>query len=140
VSQLSLMIPGIDEIDAAASRLIEFAGEARVFLFRGEMGAGKTTLIKALCRKLGSSDDFSSPTFSIVNEYESAQGKIFHFDLFRLKHAGELLDIGIDEYLNSGSYCFFEWPELVQDLVVPPYLRIDITVEGESRLVHVVKR
>jgi tRNA threonylcarbamoyladenosine biosynthesis protein TsaE len=127
-------------VGAAAAQLIEFAGEARVFLFRGEMGTGKTTLIKALCRFLGSEDNFSSPTFSIVNEYESRQGKIFHFDLFRVKHEGELLDIGIDEYLNSGSYCFFEWPDLVQDMVAPPYVRVDISLEGETRVVHAVKR
>ncbi len=128
------------DLQGAARQLLDFAGEVRIFLFRGEMGAGKTTLIKALCAELGSSDNFSSPTYGIVNEYSSTTGLIFHFDLFRLKHVGELLDIGIDEYLNSGSYCFFEWPELVQDLVTPPYLRVDILAEGEGRHVHAVKR
>lgn len=104
------------------------------------MGAGKTTLIKSFCRALGSGDHFSSPTFAIVNEYGSDQGTIFHFDLFRVKHAGELLDIGIDEYLNSGSYCFFEWPELVQDMVEPPYVRVEITVNGEERVLHAFSR
>ena len=140
MSQLTITVHSTEELPAAASKLLGFAGEVRVMLFRGEMGAGKTTLIKALCRELGSSDNLSSPTFSIVNEYDAPGGRIFHFDLFRLKNAGELLDIGIDEYLNSGSYCFFEWPELVQDMVEPPYVRVDITLAGEQRHIHAVKR
>ena len=128
------------QLPDAARQIISLAGEARILLFRGEMGAGKTTLIKELCRQLGSTDNFSSPTFSIVNEYDSPGGKLFHFDLFRLKNAGELLDIGIDEYLNSGSWCFFEWPDLVQDLVQPPYIRIDLSGSGDERNIHAVKR
>lgn len=140
MSQITITVPDLAQLPDAASRLAAFFGEARIVLFRGEMGTGKTTLIKEICRVLGSEDHFSSPTFSIVNEYDSPAGKIFHFDLFRVKHAGELLDIGIDEYLTSGSYCFFEWPELVQDMVSPPYVRVDITVTGESRHIHAVKR
>jgi tRNA threonylcarbamoyladenosine biosynthesis protein TsaE len=140
VSQCRITIASPEKLAAAAKELLDFAGEVKVFLFRGEMGSGKTTLIKEMCRTLGTSDSMSSPTFSIVNEYDSPRGKIFHFDLFRVKHAGELLDIGIDEYLNSGSYCFFEWPELVQDMVQPPYIRVDFSMEGEIRVLHVVMR
>lgn len=141
MSSLNLTIPDVSALKKVAGELLHFAGDTRVWLFRGEMGSGKTTLIKALCTELGSADDMSSPTFSIVNEYVYPQGRIFHFDLFRVKHIGELLDIGIDEYLASGSYCFFEWPELVQDLVEPPYLRINILANPDgTRSVHALKR
>ena len=140
MSRLNIEINDPSRLPAAARELLDFAGDAKVMLFSGEMGVGKTTFIKALCRALGSEDQFSSPTFAIVNEYDSPGGKIFHFDLYRLKNAGELLDIGIDEYLNSGSYCFFEWPDLVQDMVQPPYVRIEMSVEGERRALHAERR
>ena len=140
MSQISITVSSMTQLPDAARQIISLAGEARILVFRGEMGAGKTTLIKELCRQLGSTDNFSSPTFSIVNEYDSPGGKLFHFDLFRLKNAAELLDIGIDEYLNSGSWCFFEWPDLGQDRVQPPYIRIDLSGSVDERNIHASTR
>lgn len=120
------------ELPGVATALLEAAGDQRIFLFDAQMGAGKTTFIKALCRSLGSTDSFSSPTYSIVNEYNCPGGKIFHFDLYRLKDLGELMDLGIEDYIDSGHYCFFEWPELVKELV-SDYLLVEIKVNGNIR-------
>ncbi len=88
-----------------------------VWLFTGEMGAGKTTLIKAVCTALGVSGTMSSPTFSIVNEYEGATGSIYHFDFYRIRNEAEAYDIGIDEYFYSSRPCFVEWPEKIPSLI-----------------------
>lgn len=103
---------------AAARELLAFGGKERVFLFTAPMGAGKTTFIKALCGELGVQGTMSSPTYSVVNEYHTAGGgKIYHFDLYRLRSEVELLDIGFEEYLESGYYLFIEWPELALPLI-----------------------
>ena len=128
---------GLEALPAVAAELLKRA-DNRIFLFEAPMGAGKTTLIKELCRQLGSKDHFSSPTFSIVNEYSYPGGRIFHFDLYRLKDETELFDIGIEEYLASGDYCFFEWPAMVESLVHPPYVRVEMQVQDEER--HIVAR
>lgn len=104
-----------EDLPAVATALIELAGDRKVWLFEGEMGAGKTTLIKVLCKQLGVEAEMSSPTFSIVNEYRRENGqKIFHFDLYRLKQSRELADIGFDDYVYSGHYCLIEWPHQVE--------------------------
>jgi tRNA threonylcarbamoyladenosine biosynthesis protein TsaE len=100
------------------------------------MGAGKTTLIKAICTALGSKNSMSSPSFSIVNEYESPAGRLFHFDLYRIKNPEELLDIGIEEYLDSGHYCFFEWPEMVLPFVENPVIKLKISVADNIRYIR----
>jgi tRNA threonylcarbamoyladenosine biosynthesis protein TsaE len=109
----------LDEIGGAAVDIIRHASGKKVWLFYGEMGAGKTTLIKAICRALGASGDFSSPTYSLVNEYILAgtTEKIFHLDLYRLKTIDEAIDIGIEDYMLDGDYCFIEWPELILPLL-----------------------
>jgi tRNA threonylcarbamoyladenosine biosynthesis protein TsaE len=108
----------LDQIDTAAAQIIGAAGDRRVWLFDAQMGAGKTTLIKAISQALGAEGDFSSPTYSLANEYEiSGGGKIFHLDLYRLRSLEEALDIGIEDYLLGGSYCFVEWPELIMPLL-----------------------
>jgi tRNA threonylcarbamoyladenosine biosynthesis protein TsaE len=119
----------ITDIDAAASQVIAHAGDHKVWLFIGEMGAGKTTLIKAISHALGGEGDFSSPTYALVNEYPiaDAKGKIFHMDLYRLRSVGEALDIGIEDYLLGGDYCLIEWPQLIM-----PLLR-----EGEYITIHI---
>jgi len=104
-----------EELEAIAQQLLTLAGNRKVWLFEGEMGAGKTTLIKVLCQQLGVVAGMSSPTFSIVNEYATGgKEKVFHFDLYRLKKNVELADIGFDDYLYSGQYCFIEWPNQVE--------------------------
>lgn len=122
-----------EELPEIAKNLLRYAGNCKVFLFEAQMGSGKTTFIKQLCKTLGSTDNFSSPTFSIVNEYSSPSGKLYHFDLYRIKHIEELYDLGIEEYLDSGAYCFVEWPELLQDMVRVPAIKVSITTVENSR-------
>ena len=131
---LELNITSISDLPMAAKSLLEFAGKINVFLFEASMGAGKTTLIKELCKQLGSHDDFSSPTYAIVNEYLAPKGKIFHFDLFRLKDQNELVEIGVDDYLKSKQYCFVEWPELMLDFIDEAALHIEIVQKDQERL------
>lgn len=138
-SVIEIPVDNLNELPGLSKLLVDFAGEARHFLLYGPMGAGKTTFIKELCLVLGSSDNFGSPTYSIVNEYKAGSGKIYHFDLFRLKTAEELMDIGIEEYLSSGNYCFFEWPEKVESLVDKGHLRIDIEPDGNNRYIRITK-
>jgi tRNA threonylcarbamoyladenosine biosynthesis protein TsaE len=127
----------LDQIDWAAQKVLA-ANPEKVILFNGEMGAGKTTLIKALCRTLGISDVTSSPTFSLVNEYVSGNGEtVYHFDVYRLKHETEALDMGIEEYLYSGHYCFIEWAEKIPNLIPENHAVVSLSVlpGGNRKLV-----
>src|SRR5690242_8888647 len=99
----------LTEISAIPQKLIHNSGDERIFLFYGDMGAGKTTFIKSLCEYLGVDEPATSPTFSIVNEYQGRDSKIYHFDFYRLKKQDEALDMGYEEYFYSGHYCFIEW-------------------------------
>ena len=121
-----------DQLPAIAAEIVSFASNIRIFLFYGDMGAGKTTLIKALCGQLGSTDNIASPTFAIVNEYQATKGNIYHFDFYRLKNQMEALDIGFEEYLYSGNYCFIEWPEKVPELLPESYISINIQVVSDG--------
>jgi tRNA threonylcarbamoyladenosine biosynthesis protein TsaE len=103
------------------------------------MGAGKTTIIKAICRILGASDLVSSPTFTLVNEYKTAAGEsLYHIDFYRIKKKDEAYDFGIEEYFSSGAYCFLEWPEMVEDILPADTVRISISVgEHEQRILNI---
>jgi tRNA threonylcarbamoyladenosine biosynthesis protein TsaE len=103
----------LDELESLSVELKDAILESKVLLLYGEMGAGKTTFIKALCKVLACKDNVSSPTYSIVNEYIIPNYKIYHFDLFRLKSTKEVLDIGFEDYLNQNAICVIEWPELI---------------------------
>jgi tRNA threonylcarbamoyladenosine biosynthesis protein TsaE len=127
-----ITIPSIAELPAAAAAIINYAENYKIFLFYGDMGAGKTTLIKWLCAGLGSSDAVTSPTFSIVNEYVGGADKIYHFDFYRLKNQAEALDMGYEEYFYSGSYCFVEWPEKIPDLLPRQCISINIQVASDN--------
>jgi tRNA threonylcarbamoyladenosine biosynthesis protein TsaE len=120
----------------AAKQLLEFAGNLKVFAFNGEMGSGKTTFIKELSKILGSKDSFSSPTYAIVNEYHSPKEKIYHFDLYRLKSIEEILDLGFDDYLYSGNYCFIEWPAIAEPLLNMTYMTVIIYVNNKKRYIR----
>lgn len=120
------------QLPEAAAFILEQAGTAKVMLFDGEMGSGKTTLIKAICAKLGSTSHFSSPTYALVNEYNSPSGKLYHFDLYRLKSMEELYDLGIEQYLDSGSFCFVEWPEFIKPVLEEEHLRVNIQVRTDG--------
>lgn len=132
MSGINLTVNSTNDLPTAAQTILSFAGDEKIFLFYGQMGAGKTTLINALCRKLGVTENTSSPTFSIVNEYRAPKSNIFHFDFYRLKTQTEAMDIGFEEYLDSGKFCFIEWPEKIPDLLPANYLRISLTVTGEQ--------
>ena len=127
-----LTASSVSDLQQIATQIIDFAGNTRIFLFYGDMGAGKTTLIKSLCDVLESDDNITSPTFAIVNEYVAKQGKIYHFDFYRLKNQTEALDLGSDEYFYSGDYCFIEWPEKIPDLLPAHYNRIIIKVQADN--------
>ncbi len=122
----------ISEIHRAVESIKPYLDEYKVVLFNGPMGAGKTTLISALCRSLGSTDDLSSPTFSIVNEYDSKAGTIYHFDFYRINSIEEAFDFGVEEYLYSDKLCFLEWSEKIQELLPTKYLMVNIEIISES--------
>lgn len=135
----STMIPmytvsfSIEQLGEVAAGLLEAFPEQRFFAFFGEMGVGKTTLIKALCDCLGVSDNVCSPTFAIVNQYRAGNGSpVFHFDFYRLKNLDEAFDIGYEEYFYSGEYCFTEWTEKIEPLLPDQYVRVEI-VEDEGQ-------
>ncbi|MES2681021.1 MAG: tRNA (adenosine(37)-N6)-threonylcarbamoyltransferase complex ATPase subunit type 1 TsaE [Bacteroidota bacterium] len=136
---LELPLNHLNELPDLAKFILTFAGSTRHFLFDAPMGAGKTTLIKEFCKSLGSEDNFSSPSYAIVNEYAGKEGKVFHFDLYRLKSSTELLDLGIEDYLNSGSYCFFEWPEHVRQFIDRDYVKIEIEMNENYRYLRATK-
>ena len=121
---------GLEEINRAAHEIIAHAAGIKVWLFEGEMGAGKTTMIKEICRIMRVKDNVSSPTFSLVNEYLTDEGKtLYHFDFYRIKNQQEAMDIGVEEYFYSGDLCLVEWPSLIPDLFPDEYLRIDISID-----------
>ena len=130
------------EFIAAFSDIFSNGDAMKCFAFYAPMGAGKTTFIKAICEELGSDDVITSPTFAIVNEYgigkAGGQGSsIFHFDLYRIKKAEELFDIGADDYFYSGSPCFIEWPEMAEDALPDETVKITITPQPDgSRVVE----
>lgn len=131
---MTLSFHQLDELDAVAHRLLAEGRSRTVWLFEGDMGVGKTTLIKALCRALGVVSMVQSPTFSIVNEYVTHEGKpVYHFDCYRLRNETEALDIGIEEYFDSGNYCFIEWPERISLLWPALYYLIRLTIGPDDR-------
>ncbi|MBQ7822730.1 MAG: tRNA (adenosine(37)-N6)-threonylcarbamoyltransferase complex ATPase subunit type 1 TsaE [Bacteroidaceae bacterium] len=121
-------ITGLSRINDAAKQFIEKMDDNTVFAFRGDMGAGKTTFIKAICEQLGVEDVINSPTFAIVNEYRSGSGElIYHFDFYRINKPEEAYDFGYEDYFYSGALCFIEWPEKVEDLLPPD--SVDVFIE-----------
>ncbi|GIV42138.1 MAG: tRNA (adenosine(37)-N6)-threonylcarbamoyltransferase complex ATPase subunit type 1 TsaE [Vicingaceae bacterium] len=104
------------QLSEVARNILAAFPHQRIFLFFGEMGSGKTTLIKAFCRALGVTSSMSSPTFSIINVYDSASGDLYHLDLYRLKSPSELIDLGIEEIISKNNFIFVEWPELMMEI------------------------
>lgn len=134
---MTVPILDLGELPEAARKLLSFANGEKIFLFYGDMGSGKTTFIKAICKELGTMDVVSSPTFSIVNEYATSTGPIFHFDFYRLTNETEALDLGYEDYIYSGNYCFIEWPEKIKDLLPEQACKIEISAKdgGEREII-----
>lgn len=130
---MKITIHSEEELDNVADALLAEFPDDRVFCFYGEMGAGKTTFIKRICRKLGATDTTSSPTFAIVNEYLTDAGEsIYHFDFYRIEKLIDAYEIGVEDYLYSGNYCFLEWPENVEPLIQPDFVKIRISVAADQ--------
>ena len=105
----------------------------KIFLFTGQVGSGKTTMIKSFTKKLSVNNNTSSPTFNIINEYKDDNKKsIYHLDLYRLKSINDLVEIGFEEYINSGNYCFIEWPEIADSFFVDKYISINISINSKN--------
>ena len=124
---MNITINSLENIASAAREFISAIGDHKVFAFYGEMGAGKTTFIKAVCEELGVNDVITSPTFAIVNEYTGNEGSIFHFDFYRIKKLDEVYDMGYEDYFYSGSLCFIEWPELIEEILPDDAVKVTIT-------------
>jgi tRNA threonylcarbamoyladenosine biosynthesis protein TsaE len=139
MGKAEIVIKTLDEIGKAAAEFLPYLKYSKVVAFYGEMGAGKTTFIKALCNCLGVKDTVNSPTFAIINEYfTSGNEPVYHLDLYRLKSQEELLDIGYEDYLQSGSYLFIEWPEKARDLLPEDCMIVHISRENdESRRLRI---
>lgn len=140
---MEILIPNEEALPQAASRFLQaIPKDVRLIDFSGPMGAGKTTFIAALCKVLGASDDPSSPTFSLVNEYAvtgrtGADAVIYHFDFYRLDSPEEALEIGVDDYFYSGSYCFMEWAGNVEAVIPAETLRVSLSINPDgSRLIR----
>lgn len=131
----------LQDIDIVVEQLIEQKLlDQGVITYIGDLGTGKTTLIKKLCEKLGVADNVTSPTYSIINEYESVNGPLYHIDLYRLEDVEEAMDIGIEDYLYSGNWCMIEWPQLIEDLLPDNYVRIEIENLGKfTRSLRMIK-
>lgn len=134
-------IPHLSGVRKAARALLDHFPDERVFAFYGAMGAGKTTLIKAVCRELGTADNITSPTFALINEYTTAnQSVIYHFDFYRIKKLEEAFDLGYEDYIYSGNYCFIEWPEMIESLLPHGIVEVHIReIENGVRQVEAKK-
>ena len=132
MKQLVIDISEMSTHQSAAKQLFEFAGNEKVFLFDAEMGNGKTTFIKSMCLVLGVTDTMSSPTYSIVNEYNSINGKVFHFDLYRITNRNELFEFGFEDYLYDSNFIFIEWP-MFSIPFLDSYIKINIKLENNKR-------
>lgn len=133
----SFSISAVEELEKITNCIIPMIETNRVFIFEGEMGAGKTTLIGQICRKLGVKDT-SSPTYAIVNTYWSEEfGEIYHFDFYRLQGEQEAIESGLDEMMDSGNLCFLEWADRISKLLPESYVKVGIKQKGDTRFVEI---
>lgn len=127
---MEIIIKDKRHLHEAAKEFLKYCVDKRIFAFYGSMGAGKTTIIKAICEVLGAIDIVSSPTFTLVNEYKTSTGEtLYHIDFYRIKKQEEVFDFGIEEYLTGDSYCFMEWPELIEEILPTETVKIKIAVD-----------
>lgn len=129
---IEISIPSLDNLADAARTFVEHIGDRRVFAFYGAMGAGKTTFIRAVCEQMGVRDVVTSPTFAIVNEYDSDMGPVYHFDFYRIKSLAEVMDLGFEDYAYSGNLCLMEWPELIDELLPENTVSVHISETADG--------
>lgn len=136
---MDFVVKNLSDLDTVAQKFIEKMDDKNVYAFYGEMGVGKTTFIKAICKALGVKETITSPTFAIINEYKKRDDKpIFHFDFYRIKSLEEVFDFGYEDYFYSENLCFIEWPELVETLLPNDVTKVQITVgNNEERLISI---
>ncbi len=128
MQDIQFEINNIEELSKVSDLLLEWREKSNIIAFYGAMGAGKTTLVKNLCQKLGVSDEVNSPTFALVNEYQTESlDSIFHFDFYRIKSLEEVFDIGYEDYFYGGNLCLLEWPELIDPLMPEHFIKVEIT-------------
>ena len=130
---MNFIINTFFDLERAAEEIIS-KSKYKIFTLNGNLGAGKTTLVKYLCKVLNCTDSVTSPTFSLVNEYLSTSGKIFHFDLYRINYVEELFNIGFNEYIDSDNYCFIEWPSLCEN-ELPEHHKILLNLVDQTRYI-----
>ncbi len=136
ISELQLETKQLKDLDSIANQILNFANNRKVFAFYGEMGVGKTTLIKALCNELGVKDVVNSPTYTIVNQYELPNhSSVFHFDFYRIKNENEAYDLGYEDYFFDNNFCFIEWPEKVNGLIPDACVEIKINFDSDKRII-----
>ena len=129
----TLEINSLSDLDEVADEILSSLGERSVVLFRGEMGAGKTTLISRIAARMGVEDSVTSPTFALVNQYEGRGGRrIYHFDFYRIDRIEEVYDLGYEEYFYSGDLCLVEWPEKIEPLLPDNVMTVRITVDSDT--------
>ena len=132
VGEMVLGCSNLADLDALALEVLSFAGDTKIWLIEGEMGAGKTTFVKSVCRVLEVEDTVSSPTFPIINEYYSAKGPVYHFDFYRIKDLEEAAQTGCEDYFYSNEYCFIEWSEIIKPLLPDNGLVVQITIKPDN--------
>ena len=136
--QQIITIRSLEQLDTVAKKLLSSFQSEKVFAFYGEMGAGKTTFIKSICKQLGVKDNTSSPTFSIINEYRDQEGhKIYHFDFYRIKNESEIYDLGYEDYFYGGAFCFIEWPEKIEHLIPANSIKVTIQIKDKERIITI---
>ena len=142
MAEFDIQVEHLEALPQAAHKFVELMDDFTVFAFYGQMGAGKTTFINALSRQLGVEEDMAnSPSFSIINEYRSdtTAELIYHFDLYRLESLDEAMDIGVEDYFDSGALCLLEWPERIEEMLPDDTVKVEIRVnDDDSRTIHVV--
>lgn len=137
---MELLIKSLKDLPTNVKAFLDFISEEKIILFKGEMGAGKTTFIKEVCVCLGVKDNISSPTYSLVNEYEGEQKIIYHFDFYRINHEEEALDIGVEEYFESGNLCLIEWPSKIENILPSKFVLVDLLInEDGTRTLKLLK-
>ncbi len=133
------IIHNINELDEVANFIIKISKNSKIFYLTGDLGSGKTTLVQKICKILGSKDTIVSPSFALVNIYDSKVGDIYHIDLYRLNDIEEIINLGIEDYLYNSNYCFVEWPQLLKNISPELYYEININIiDNNSRKIEIL--